>query len=149
MACCCPRLSPKKLGEKLSEITDQASGGGVLCRFRQEGDTQVCDAGTAGHLFRIAHEAIRNALKHAKPGHVDISLVGSVLAIELIVEDDGVGISVDSLRNGSEIANMGLRIMSNRAAFIGATLTINPSRQYGINRGTTIICRLPRAQVLA
>ena len=143
-------IEPEKLGEKLSEISDQATGAGILCRFNQEGDTLVRDAGTATHLFRIAHEALRNALKHATPRHVDISLVGSASAIDLIVQDDGTGIATDLMGQPSDNVKsregMGLRIMSNRAAFIGATLSIYGADGYHSNNGTTIICRLPRAQ---
>jgi len=139
-------IEPEKLGEKLAEIADQANGAGVVCRFIQEGDTLVCDAGTAAHLFRIAHEALRNALKHATPHHIDISLLGSTSAIALIVEDDGNGITDDSLATNGKNVGMGLRIMSNRAAVIGASLTISNARENGARSGTTIICKLPRVQ---
>jgi signal transduction histidine kinase len=139
-------IEPEKLGEKLSEIADQANGAGILCRFIQEGDTLVRDAGTAAHLFRIAHEALRNALKHAAPHRINISLIGSTSAIDLIVEDDGTGIATDSLANNGKNAGMGLRIMSNRAAFIGASLTINQASGYRSRSGTSVICKLPRVQ---
>lgn len=139
-------LEPEKLADKLSEIADQASRDSVHCRFTQVGDTLVRDAGTAAHLFRIAHEALRNALKHAAPRHIDISLVGSVSAIELIIHDDGGGMLVDTLHAATEKSGMGLRIMSNRAAFIGATLTIHSGAE---QHGTRITCRLPRSQATA
>ncbi len=135
-------LEPEKLADKLSEIADQASHDGVHCRFTQVGDTVVRDAGTAAHLFRIAHEALRNALKHASPQHITISLVGSVTAIELIVQDDGKGMSSNSSEVTTEKSGMGLRIMANRAAFIGATLTVQAAEG---RHGSTVTCRLPRS----
>lgn len=139
-------IEPEKLGEKLAEIADQATGAGVLCRFIQEGDTVVGDAGTAAHLFRIAHEALRNALKHAAPRHINISLLGSATAIDLIVEDDGIGMAIDSPSSAGKNAGMGLRVMANRAALIGASLIINQASEYHMGSGTAVICRLPRAQ---
>ncbi len=146
-------IEPEKLSEKLAEIADQATGAGIVCRFAQEGDTLVDDPGTAAHLFRIAHEALRNALKHATPHHINILLIGSAEAIDLIVEDDGNGIAASSLRADGKAVSMGLRIMATRAAFIGASLTINPTlgnRGAGsAPHGTTVTCRLPRAQIPA
>ena len=135
-------ISPEKLSEKLSEIADQANGSGIVCRLRHEGNTRVSDADTAAHLFRIAHEATRNALKHAAPRHIDISLVGTDSAIVLMVVDDGVGMLTDPLNANRENAGMGMRIMSNRAAFIGAQLIVTPAAA----GGTQIICHLPRSQ---
>ena len=140
-------IEPEKLCEKLSEIADQASGSGIVCRFRQEGDILVSDAGIAAHLFRIAHEALRNALKHAEPHHVEISLAGTDLGIDLMVEDDGIGIANHSLQENAEMyaknSGMGLRIMSNRALLIGATFSVCP----GMKGGTQMICHLPHSRI--
>ncbi len=139
-------IEPEKLGEKLAEIADQATGAGVLCRFVQEGDTLVGDAGTAAHLFRIAHEALRNALKHAAPRRINISLLGSATAIDLIVEDDGVGMAANAQSNAGKNAGMGLRVMANRAALIGASLIVSPASEYHMGSGTAVLCRLPRGR---
>ncbi len=143
-------IDPDALGEKLAEIADQASSmsidSGIECQFRQVGETLVHDAGAAAHLFRIAHEALRNALKHASPRRVEISLVGSESVIELTVEDDGIGMDaaanllIPPQQARLKSSGVGLRIMSNRAFLIGATLLIEPS----ISGGTKVICRLPR-----
>ena len=129
-------IEPERLEERLAELAEEGSSTGVPCLFRREGDTLVPDAGTAAQLFRIAQEAVRNALKHAEPRHVDISLVGDALAICLIVEDDGRGV----LMPVDQDSGMGLRIMSHRAAHIGATLSVIPTA----SQGTRIICYLPR-----
>lgn len=137
-------IDPEKLCDKLSEIADQTNGSGIQCHFKHTGNTLVRDAGTAAHLFRIAHEAIRNALKHAAPHRIDISLLGNEMGIDLIIEDDGVGILHNQFLKSQETSGMGLKIMANRAAFIGATLSLIPAA----NQGTKIICHLPRFQDL-
>ncbi len=129
-------IPPEQLGEKLAELAVTGSGSGVPCRFREEGDTRVSDAGTAAQLFRIAQEAVRNALRHANCERVDIALVGEADVIRLQVDDDGCGIA-----QPAELApGMGLRVMSSRAAYVGGTLSILP----GPARGTRVLCVLPR-----
>jgi len=129
-------IDPAELGDKLAELAAEGDGDGVKCRFHQEGDALVPDAGTAAQLFRIAQEALRNALRHAGPRQVDISLVGDQNAVCLMVEDDGRGLP-PPLQRGT---GMGLRIMSHRAAYVGGTLSIVSHT----DRGTSIICHLPR-----
>lgn len=134
-------IDPAKLGEKLSELAAEGSTTDVPCRFRQEGDVLVADAGVAAQLFRIAQEAMRNALRHAAPRHVQISLSGDTQAICLMVEDDGRGLPPPEERG----TGIGLRIMSHRAAFIGGRLSIVPTS----GQGTRIICHLPRRPAAA
>jgi signal transduction histidine kinase len=134
-------IEPEKLGEKLSELAIECESSGVPCRFQHKGNTLLPDAGTAAQVFRIAQEAVRNALRHAAPLHVDISLVGDAHAICLMVEDDGRGLPPAENRG----SGMGLRIMSHRAAFIGGTLSLIPTA----DQGTRVICHLPRAQTVS
>ncbi|MCP4867123.1 MAG: hypothetical protein GY898_00210 [Proteobacteria bacterium] len=94
------------------------------------------DPHIALQLFRIAQEAMTNAIKHAEPDQITLTVRsaegGDVLVME--VEDDGVGIDVEKLRSDS----MGLRIMDYRARLIGAFLEIE-QRAEG---GTRVRCRV-------
>ncbi len=128
-------IEPTQLAEKLGELAEEGSRTGVPCRFRQAGDVQVADADTAAQFYRIAQEAMRNAIRHGAPERVDISLVGDGQAICLMVEDNGRGLSESEPRSG-----MGLPIMSHRAAYIGATL----SKVSQPGQGTRVVCHLPR-----
>ena len=127
-------IAPDQLADKLNELADEGSRFGVPCRFRQAGDVRVADPDTAAQLYRIAQEAMRNAIRHANAKHVDISLVGDPEAIRLVVEDDGRGLSSSEPGSG-----MGLPIMSHRAAYIGATLSFVPTS----GQGTRLVCHLP------
>ena len=127
-------IAPDQLPEKLNELAEEGSRSGVPCTFRQAGDILVADADTAAQLYRIAQEALRNAIKHAEARRVDISLVGDRQAICLTVEDDGRGLPASEPGSG-----MGLPIMSHRAAYIGATLSLTPAT----GKGTQLLCHLP------
>jgi signal transduction histidine kinase len=87
-------------------------------------------------IFRIAQEAIGNALRHASPRAIDVTLASDDQALCLIVEDDGRGF----VRTNGETGGYGLRIMEHRAKLIGASLSIISSQ----GDGTKVICRLKK-----
>lgn len=103
------------------------------CRFTVSGTLPALDHATAGHLFRIAQEAVNNAGKHSRASHIEIELAGHTGEVRLSVRDDGVGLRPTGAENG-----MGLQIMNHRASLLGAQLEID-SRRRG---GTTIRCVL-------
>lgn len=90
------------------------------------------------HLFRIAQEAVNNALRHGRPGEVKISLHRtSPQECELRIEDDGTGIkkSKAAAKNGS--GGIGMRVMEYRANLIGGRLKIENKPK----RGVIVTCR--------
>jgi PAS domain S-box-containing protein len=117
----------------LAERTER--DGKVACSFDCPMTVAVADNFAATHLYLIAQEAVLNALKHAQARNVRISLM-SDHALTLRVQDDGIGIP-DSL---TPVQGLGLRIMRNRAAIIGASLTIVP----GQPEGTVVTCLFAR-----
>jgi PAS domain S-box-containing protein len=118
----------------LIELADRTGKEGqVTCTFDCPELLAVADNLTATHLYLIAKEAVNNALKHAKPRNIRISLhVDSQLVLR--VQCDGIGMPTRPETKGG----LGLRIMRNRAAIIGAHLTIEPTEP----SGTTVTCRL-------
>jgi signal transduction histidine kinase len=129
-------IAPDELPERLTELADEAGRSGVACRFRQSGNVIVADPATAAQLYRIAQEALRNAIRHAEASRVEVSLVGDWRNISLSVEDDGRGLPQEKPSSG-----MGLPIMSHRAAYIGATLSLTQTA----GQGTRMTCVLPHA----
>jgi PAS domain S-box-containing protein len=103
----------------------------LRCEFQGE-PVGLGDAGAATHLYRIAQEAITNAVKHGRAKRVAIHLADVGDRFELKVVDDGRGFA----RTTAARAGMGLRIMKYRAAMLGATLEV----QSAPGRGTTVTC---------
>jgi signal transduction histidine kinase len=95
----------------------------INCQFECDVPPQIEDTATATHLYRIAQEAVNNALRHGKPKQIIISLSSRKGSVELTVEDDGSGLP-DDWQKGR---GMGTRIMAHRATMIGATLSIEPN----------------------
>ena len=107
----------------------------VSCRVECPEPFGIDDTPTAVHLYRIAQEAVGNAIKHGEAKDVIIRLENAKQGRVLRVIDDGSGLP-SSCRDGR---GMGLRIMSYRSQLIGARLDIR--RRGPI--GTELTCSLP------
>lgn len=96
------------------------------------------DTHTATQLFYIAQEAVRNAVKHAKPTRITVRLESHHGQVTLAIRDDGRGIHGDP----DQMTGMGLRIMRYRAGVLGAALRIQPA----VGGGTLVTCTLHQEQ---
>jgi signal transduction histidine kinase len=106
----------------------------VSCDFSHNGPLFLEENGTATHLYRIAQEAVRNAVRHGRARHIHVELSARDPEIELSISDDGVGLPPAHLRSDG----LGLRIMAHRAAIIGETLTVERMS----DGGTLVLCRM-------
>jgi signal transduction histidine kinase len=88
-------------------------------------------------VFKIAQEALQNALKHAAAGQLEVSLREDAGAVALRVRDDGVGFDPEAPARRSH--SLGLTSMEERAAALGATLAIDSAP----GAGTTITLEVP------
>jgi len=104
----------------------------IGCRFTCQRPVLISDNGIATHLYRIAQEAITNAVKHGKPGRIEISLTEMSERIHLAVRDNGTGLPTRPRKK----TGMGLRIMRHRAGMIGGSLAI----QKEAGGGTAVVC---------
>ena len=106
----------------------------IQVRVAGSGRQLVGGTRVATQLYRIAQEAVTNAVKHARPTAIAIELaVASGLATLRII-DNGVGFQ-DT--HGRE-AGLGIRIMRYRSTSIGAHLSIEP----GPDGGTIVTCTM-------
>jgi signal transduction histidine kinase len=109
----------------------------IRCRFSRRGDLAAIDGTIAAHLYRVAQEAITNAVKHGPATIVNIELGEDGGALELVVTNDGKS----SPDPAGFTRGRGLRIMEYRAKTIGAVLAIEADPRGGL----CIRCTLPRA----
>lgn len=93
----------------------------------------------ADHLYRIAQEALANALKHAHANSIKVALLVDQERVRLQICDDGQGVK----DGGPDAPGLGLRTMQYRASIIGARFDIAPLG----NRGTCVVCDCPREEV--
>jgi signal transduction histidine kinase len=95
-------------------------------------DVAVC-------LYRIAQEALRNAIKHSGARTAKVQLTGSPAEIRLSISDTGAGFDIE---NGRERGGLGLISMQERLRLIGGELTVESQA----GRGTRIDARVPRME---
>jgi two-component system CheB/CheR fusion protein len=124
----------------MTALTDLAARineqGVVQCVFHCPKPVLLTDTTAATHLFRIAQEAVTNALKHGKAKNVEVDLREHGSHILLQVRDDGKGIdSPDAHSPG-----LGMKTMRYRAGMINAVLHV----ESGDGNGTVITCSVAR-----
>ena len=90
-------------------------------------------------LFRVAQEALRNAVRHAQAGHVRVQLRYESGGIAVSIADDGIGFDPAAER---ERASLGLASMRERVALQGGRLEIRSRR----GEGTSVTAWLPATQ---
>jgi signal transduction histidine kinase len=121
------------LDSALRQLTEGTSElYGAPCRFESIGSAHFNNPPVAIHLYRIAQEALNNAIKHGRPHHVVVRLTRGGGEIRISVEDDGIGFDPIYVRSGG----MGLRIMRYRAKMISGKLEVR-KREGG---GTVVAC---------
>jgi PAS domain S-box-containing protein len=135
-------LSPIRKGvrfvDALRQLADQSQRLlAVECRVALERPPADLDEDTATHLYRIAQEAITNAVKHGNAAHVEIAFVRAGERYLLSIADDGTGIG-----DASEVGGMGMHTMLYRARSIGGELSVE-RRAAG---GTIVKCYFPGAR---
>src|SRR5947208_4899632 len=107
------------------------------CHARVSANTSACSipvsAQVALQLYRIAQEAVRNAIEHGRADKVEIYLVSHQEHIALTVSDNGHGFDPSVAGQG-----LGFRTMGSRAQSVGGSCEAEIRA-----RGTTLICRVP------
>ena len=120
----------KALSASIEERTD------ISCRFKCRLRVPVRNDDVAVQFYRIAQEAVTNAVKHAEAQRIDVIVKTRQGRVLLEVHDDGIGMPTESLRTSGS----GLHIMQHRARVIGGSLDIK-QRPGG---GTLVVCAIER-----
>jgi signal transduction histidine kinase len=120
--------------EELAASTEHLFG--IRCTFTCSRPVQLDDSDKAVHLYRIAQEAVTNAIKHGKAASIQIELTGGDKESILNVTNDGLSFPKEFEKRGS---GMGLQIMDQRVDIIGGSLEIHA----GPEGGAVVNCRFP------
>lgn len=107
----------------------------VSCTFDCDSPVLIHSSLVATNLYRIVQEAVSNALKHGHAARIVIAMETTDSGLTVSVRDDGVGLQEKAERKG-----MGLRIMAERAKFIGAVFSARRLE----TGGTEVACALPQ-----
>ena len=126
------RVLPSALDQLAGRARDLFS---ISCRFKSAASVPALEPGVVSQVYKIAQEALTNAIKHGKAKRVSIGLSNGEDKLTLTVQNDGL--PFPDLRSHS--TGMGLRIMNYRASLIGASLDIRAKNRHG----TVVTCSLP------
>ncbi len=95
----------------------------VLSRVVSEGQRRLFHPLLRDEVYRIGREALTNAFRHARAGHIEVELKYDSRQFRLVVRDDGCGIEPGILQNGRH-GHWGLSGMRERANRIGGKLHV-------------------------
>ncbi|MBI3427931.1 MAG: PAS domain-containing sensor histidine kinase [Acidobacteria bacterium] len=126
---------PDGLVQALDDLAERVSSRhGIASEFASD-LVLVHDQTVASHLYRIAQEAVHNALKHGHATRIEIALAQHSAGVELRVRDNGVGFSPQAASSG-----LGLRTMEQRARLMGGRLQVQAQPAVGVE----VICSVPK-----
>ncbi len=139
-------LAPSPLaGRSLEEALERELAwanrtGSADVRLVVAGQPAPLRAEVAHSLFRIAQEALTNALHHAEARSVRIGIVYAASGVTLLVQDDGDGFDLEEVERAGALHGMGLRGMAERARLMGGTLEVESTPGWG----TRVRAELPK-----
>jgi PAS domain S-box-containing protein len=107
----------------------------IRCSFQCPKPLAIRDPNLATHLYRIAQEAVNNAIRHGKSKNIIVGLSGKLGAGTLFIKDDGDGFP--QKQQGQP--GVGLSIMNYRADMVGGSVKVQPNE----DRGITVTCMFP------
>ncbi len=122
-----PALAPQPSLSHLERLVEQAREAGLPVEVRIEGDAQELPAGVDLTAYRLVQEALTNAIKHARATSAAVTVRYADGAVELLVTDDGRGVSDGSVESGGH----GLVGMRERVAVYGGELEAGPRPEGG------------------
>lgn len=125
------------LSPSLEELTRRlAESSGIAITFRQKRGCTACSNTGVTQVYRIAQEAITNAVKHARASRIVVVLkCRSRGELTLTVHDDGVGRNAAARTKGG----LGMGIMFHRARLVDGILTVSDAEE----GGTVVSCTVP------
>jgi two-component system CheB/CheR fusion protein len=109
----------------------------ISCRFCCDDPVPMedDDANLSTHLYRIAQEAVNNAIRHGQARNITIRLFADEDYGTLTIENDGTSLREIHVSN----SGMGMQIMTYRARMIGGSLKVDSGETHGV----TITCVFP------
>ena len=117
-----PTLEPLGLSAALKELLkDYRNHVKISSRFSEAFKKRPLSEETRIALFRIAQEAVQNAVRHSKASRIDLKALCRGKTVVLSVEDNGVGFDVEALRG----RGVGLHSMQDRAEAVEGNLQIS------------------------
>jgi signal transduction histidine kinase len=134
-----PKLTPAELVTAIENLCRDLSPPHMSLTFSHRDVPAEIDDSTTLCLFRVAQEALLNAVKHSDADRVWIDLAGEPPGVTLTISDDGKGFVVD----GVPSAGLGLISMKERVEAVGGILEVQPTLASGTRLRVAVPARVP------
>ena len=136
------------LDEAISSFAKELSSGSgtesaPAIHIEVHGKPRLLDPGLRDEVFRIAAEALRNAIRHAHAGRIEVEIRYDEDQLGLRIRDDGKGINPVVLGDGRSLGHWGLRGMQERAKLAGGALEVWSQ----VAAGTEIAVNIPATSI--
>jgi PAS domain S-box-containing protein len=126
----------------LKQLSNQAEKFfNIRCSFNYDTDKNIANNIRAMNLYRIAQEAISNAVKHGGAKNIHIQLTSNNGSVKLSIQDDGIGFTESDLDKKKK--GMGVNIMKYRANMMAGSLEITENG----DSGTKVVCTIPHYNI--
>lgn len=133
-----PRLEGAGLEGALDDLVSPLSDTGIKSRVEVPPTLRLTPK-TEAVMFRVAQEAVRNAVAHADPDTVSVSVVSENGRASLTVDDDGRGFVPEEEQRRRGEGHVGLQLMRELVRDAGGEMHVESRR----GRGTTIRVNIP------
>jgi signal transduction histidine kinase len=134
-----PRLKLVGLVASLEGLCSDLSAGHLSIHFSHRDVPADIDQSVALCLYRVAQEALGNAVKHSDARHARADLTGGPSTVILTIADDGTGFDVDGVSH----AGLGLISMRERVESVGGALEIRATPASGTRLTVTVPTHVP------
>jgi two-component system NarL family sensor kinase len=135
-------LEGRTLSEALADLAQESAGrAGIDVAFEHVGAARPLPSRVENGLFRMAQEALNNAVHHANASHIHVRLAMTLDEASLRISDDGVGFDLAHIPAG----RFGLIGLNERARLLGGQLTLKTS----LGAGTCVEVVVPLASALS
>ena len=115
-------------------VDNATCASGIACHAKFDLVDDVLSPDAATNLYRIIQEALNNILKHARAGHIRISVERDIRELLISIEDDGVGFDTER----KDAGGLGLRNISERVRILNGDLQLKSG-----TAGTSLKVRVP------
>ncbi len=118
-------LSPTRSSADIVRLCDETRAGGADIHLHNRCDEaldRTMELPTGAAAYRIVQEALTNALKHAGPARIDVTLECTERHLNITVQDNGLGANAPATPGGGR----GIAGMTERANVLGGTLAAGP-----------------------
>jgi signal transduction histidine kinase len=124
-------LQEEGLESALGDLLNALEARGIATRLVADLGTSVVDTDASTLIYRAAQETLRNVVAHAAATEVRVTLEVAGGSLQLVVDDNGRGFSLDVLDERTNDGHVGLRSLSGLAADLGGSVEVRSTPGIG------------------